>query len=200
MRPRLAKLLLCMLALYACATPEVLESRDPSAPNGIDFSGYWSIRKVSEDDGRRMSDSVRRATNGEVIPLPSGNSRRSVGRTRSSRRGQQQGQVQVFLENGELLKITQTADGMFVSFDRSVVEEFRFGENRIISIGEITAQRVSGWEGRDYVVETLDKGGMKLTERLTLLENGQVLRRHIVFRDREMQEVTMEQMFDRRPG
>ena len=200
MRPRLATLLLCMLALYACATPEVLESRDRSAPKGIDFSGYWSIRKVSEDEGRRMSESVRRATNGEVIPLPSGNSRQSVGRTRSSRRGQQQGQVQVFLENGELLKITQTADGMFVSFDRSVVEEFRFGENRIISIGEITAQRVSGWEGLDYVVETLDKGGMKLIERLTLLENGQVLRRHIIFRDREMQEVTMEQMFDRRPG
>ena len=200
MRFRIATSLLSMLVLHACATPEVLEPRNPVAPEGVDFSGYWIIREDSGDDRQRMTEAVDRATNGTNIPIPRNSSRRAEHGTRSSRRGRQEGQVLVFLENGELLKITQTADGIFVSFDRSVVEEFRFGENRMISVGEITAQRVSGWEGQDYVVETLDKGGMKLTERLTLTQNGQVLRRHIVFRGDDLQEVTMEQIFDRKPG
>ena len=135
------------------------------------------------------------------IVIPPEYSGRGSRRSRSSRSGGGgPGKVRVFLEQGDQIKVTQTAGGIFVSFDRSVVEEFRFGEQRVINIGEISAQRVSGWEGREYIVETLDKDGMKLTERFSLSEDGQLLRRHIVFRDRQMQEASMEQVFDRDPG
>ena len=60
-------------------------------------------------------------------------------------------------ETGKSLKVTQTEHGFFVSLDRSVVEEFGFGENRIVTLGPIEAQRVSGWEGATYIVETLDE-------------------------------------------
>ena len=93
--------------------------------------------------------------------------------------------------------MTQTAHGLFISFDRSVVEEYRFGENRIINVGEVEAQRVTGWEGTQLVVETLDKNSMKMTERLQLLDAGRVLERAITFRSREGEEETVVQRYDR---
>jgi hypothetical protein len=77
------------------------------------------------------------------------------------------------------LKITQTESGIFVSFDRSVVEEYRFGENRTISVGAISAARVSGWEGAAYVVETLDEDNAKLVDVYRLQNGGRRLQRSI---------------------
>ena len=85
--------------------------------------------------------------------------------------------VHVFFETGDSLKITQTHSGIFVSFDRSVVEEYRFGENRIVSVGAISAARVSGWEGAAYVVETLDEDGAKLVDVYRLQNGGHQLQR-----------------------
>jgi hypothetical protein len=82
----------------------------------------------------------------------------------------------VFLESGESLKVTQTSHGLFVSFDRAIVEEYRFGENREINIGPVAAQRVSGWDGAGYVIETLDKDGVILSERYSI-EDDALLRR-----------------------
>ena len=87
--------------------------------------------------------------------------------------------VHLFIESGKALKITQTPHGLFVSFDRAVVEEFTFGENRMISLGPIEAQRVSGWEGRVFVVETMGKKGATLTETWPLDSDGDVLVREI---------------------
>ena len=94
-------------------------------------------------------------------------------------RGARELLVHVFLETGTSLKITQTEDGLFVSFDRSVVEEYRFGENREISVGAISAERVSGWEGATYVVETLDDDGAKLVDVYRLQDRNRRLRRMI---------------------
>lgn len=77
------------------------------------------------------------------------------------------------------------------------MEEFRFGENRLINIGEVEAQRVTGWEGQQLVVDTLDKNSMKMTERLQMLETGSVLERSITFRSKQGETETIVQMFDR---
>ena len=105
--------------------------------------------------------------------------------------------VYVFLETGKSVKISQTAAGLFISFDRSVVEEYRFGENREVSVGAITATRVSGWEGEAYVVETLDDDGAKLVDTYRLLDDGQRLQRTIVIWHRNQKKLALEQDFDR---
>lgn len=105
--------------------------------------------------------------------------------------------VHVFLETGESVKVTQTRGALFVSFDRSVVEEYRFGEHRDISVGEISAERVSGWVGDAYVVETLDKDGAKLVDRYSLAPGGEALRRSIVLTSDGRTEIDLEQVFDR---
>jgi len=111
------------------------------------------------------------------IRIPPGGSTRNSGQ-RSSR-GKAGAAVRIFVENGESLKISQTDAGLFISFDRSVVEEYTFGENRVVSVGPIEAQRVSGWQNGSFIIQTLDEEGAILTESWRLAENGKVLVREI---------------------
>jgi hypothetical protein len=178
-------LLIALSAIAGCAAKEVLQPLPNSsvAPDGVDFSGTWVMRD-DESDGQR---SINRA-----VSQVGGSSVNS-----SSKSGSKNGRVQVFLETGSQLKIIQTPDGFFVSLDRSVVEEFRFGENRIINIGEIEAQRVSGWDGPVYTVITLDSNGMKMIDRFWLGDNIDVLLREITFLGRNNEQATVNQFFDR---
>lgn len=187
---------LLLVFLAGCASREVLVPKDAAAPTGVDFSGYWKLRDDVNEQQRRINDAIRQTDGVDerdlMRPLPGQVDER---RTRQSRnRG---GLVHVFLEYGKRLKITQTNAGLFISFDRAIVEEYRFGENREVQVGPVIADRVSGWDGADYVVETLDQNAMKLVERLRLQQNGEVLQRTITLRGRNMEQKTIVQLFDR---
>lgn len=191
-----------LLFAAGCTTPEVLQSRSSDAPEYVNFSGKWQLRKDSAADRDRINQAITKAAGGDtdIIPMPPEKRKANSTPARRASRRPDGGLVQVFLESGEHLKITQTPDGIFISFDRSVVEEFRFGENRIISVGEIEAQRVSGWDGDRYVVETLDRRGMKLTEQYFLSGDKETLHRLIVLRNKDDSDVTMQQSFSRESG
>jgi hypothetical protein len=176
-------LFVILATVAACATKEVLLPISGAAPEGVDFSGTWTIRE-HESAGRR---SINRAASQVAKPA-----KRS-----SSGHGRGSGLVQVFLETGRTLKIIQNQYAFFVSIDRSVVEEFQFGESRMIHIGEIEAQRVSGWDGPVYMVQTLDANGMKLIDRFWLSDDHNVLIRAITFRGRNDKTATVTQFFDR---
>jgi hypothetical protein len=105
--------------------------------------------------------------------------------------------VNVFLETGDLLKLTQTDYALFVSFDRAIVEEYRFGEKRTVNVGPIEADRVSGWEGRHYVIETLDDDGAKLVDSYGLSPDGGEMMRTFRVIDGNSVQVDVEQVFDR---
>jgi len=173
------------LVLCACASKPVLLPKSAVAPPGVDFSGQWLLR-----EGGGTGPAAERAPRME--PSLTGTSRRSR-RSRSSR----QSSVHVFLETGKSLKITQTDHGFFVSLDRSIVEEFTFGEDQIVTIGPIEAHRVSGWEGTRYVVETLDKQGAVLREEWHLDESGDVLLRDISIVENDKVKLAARQQFDR---
>lgn len=197
---RCAVLLTCVALLTACSGQrEMLAPRSPAVPEGVDLSGQWRMQDDFEDMRQRIERAIR-DTDGldeerfmrRMANLNSGNRRPS-----SKTIG---GLVHVFLENAERLKITQTVDGLFISFNRSIVEEYLFGEARMISVGGARAQRVSGWEGNQYVIETLGEEGMKLTERYELLDDGRRLTRQITLRSSDMDQVTIIQTYARAPG
>lgn len=191
-----AGLVLLLAALLAgCASREVLVPKSGEPPARLDFSGRWELRTDADVEQRRLNDAIRRTDgiDGGAILQPADVRRDS----HLLERRDHGGLVHVFLEHGRRLKITQTDSAIFISFDRAVVEEFRFGENREVSVGPVIADRVSGWEGNAYVVETLDENGMKLTERLELAEDGETLHRTIVLRARNHDAVTIVQEFDR---
>lgn len=190
------------LLVNGCVTPEILSPRSGTVPPGVDLSGNWVIRNNSVADQRRLREAINRTDGVKEEDIFRQPDRQS---TSQMRRSQSEGQVRgglvyVFLETGNALKVTQTADGLFISFDRAIVEEFRFGENRLVSVGAVEAQRVTGWEGDELVVETLDRNNMKLTERFRLIDGRAVLQRKITFRSKAGEEETIVQLFDRAKG
>lgn len=184
---------LCLLAaviLSGCSSRPVLMSKSPAVPAGLDLSGFWTLRA---GPGSALKADRNREPQ---FRIPSEKDIGRPGRSRSS--GRSSGPtVQLFLESGTALKITQTGAGLFISFDRSIVEEYTFGENRIVEIGPVEARRVSGWEGRAFVVETLDDQGNIMTETWRLDDDGNTLIRDItVVRGGKQQSFT-RQRFDR---
>jgi hypothetical protein len=177
---------LSLLILAACSSTPVLISKDAAVPVGVDLSGRWIIR--SDSSNQRF-----RADSGEERLIPSSRPQRS--RRQKSASG---ATVHVFIEFGKALKISQTNFGIFISYDRSIVEEFTFGENRLVSIGPIEAMRVSGWEGQAFVVETVDASGTTLYESWHLDADNAVLMRDVRISKDEDDSYKLRQIFDRK--
>jgi len=178
--------------VVACASKEILPEHSAIVPVGVDLSGQWVLRKDSGDTNRRLNEAEQMAAGGrdDILARPQQNtSRKRPGSL-----------VHVFLETGTNLKITQTADGLFISFDRAIVEEYIFGEYTQVSVGPVVASRSSGWEQQAYVIETLDKDGNKLIERYQLGDNVQLLIRQITLYKNRKVDLSLVQRFDRRDG
>ena len=95
------------------------------------------------------------------------------------------------------MNISQTESGLFISFDRSVVEEYTFGENRVVSVGPIEAKRVSGWENGSYVIQTLDNDGAILTESWRPVDEGKALVRELSIVKGDQEKYSALQRFDK---
>lgn len=180
-------LVLVAVAASGCAGREVLALRSSVVPDGLDLSGRWVLQEGSDDTIRRFRNAEVSAAGGDdSIFAPQRRPRRGDGSL-----------VYVFLETGRNLKITQTRQGLFISFDRSIVEEYRFGEHREISVGPVKADRSSGFEGSAYVIETLDMEGNRLVDRYELIDDGAVLLRQITVYKRKVIELSLVQKFER---
>ncbi len=194
--------LILPIVLCACASPEVLIPKFSAVPSGVDLSGQWKIRPESLQDQPRIREAIDRTDGVDNKRIM----REMLNRQKDARHGTRRsgassgGLVHIFLQTGKSLKITQTPHALFVSFDRAVVKEYRFGEDRPVSVGQAKAHRVSGWEDNAYVIETLGEKGMKLTDRYSLADDNQQLIRQITLRSKAMEEVTIVQEFDRQSG
>jgi hypothetical protein len=178
-----------LMLLSACGTEgPVLERKSAAVPAGVDLSGHWQLRQADADTVNRISEAERKAAGGdEGISLVPDRNTRKVRKRRSDG-----------VETGRSLQVTQTSDGLFISFDRSVVEEYRFGEQRQVNVGPVQAERVSGWDGSTYVIETLDKEGAKLIETYRLEDAGRTLQRTIWIERKDRNQLDIAQAFDRR--
>lgn len=176
-----------VIIFAGCVAAPLLESRSAIVPAGIDLTGNWQIRK----DAHAMH-----------LPVPGASQRILVPKKQSSRHAEHRKgsgvSAQLFLEFGESLKITQTDFSIFISYDRSVVEEYTFGENRLVTVGPIEAQRVSGWDGSAFVVATLDDDGTILNESWHLESDDSVLVRSIKMNKGAKEKFSLRQVFDRK--
>ncbi len=177
------------LGLAGCGSKPTLETKNPAVPAGVDLSGFWELR---QDPGESKRPNAAGSDESLIILSRSQRKQRST-RQRSSGGAS----AHVFLEFGDALKVTQTHYGLFISYDRSVVEEYTFGENREVTIGPIEARRVSGWEAGAFVVETLDDSSTILSESWRLAKSGDVLVRDIRISKGEDTSFEHQQLFDR---
>jgi len=162
-------------------------------PADVSFAGRWQ----QQDPGNEAATKIRNAEQSAAGGLDDVVAAARRDRGSDSGRGKKGPSVHVFLETGSRLKITQNAYGLFISFDRSVVEEYRYGEHRMISVGPIGAERVSGWRDGHYEIQTLGEEGGFLTETYALEQDGQVLVRTIMIKHKEEQTLSVRQLFDR---
>ncbi len=182
------------LALAACITqprPQLTPIGDV-IPAGVSLAGRWQLRAEGDEAERRIREAEHKSSGGlEDVVAPAGRDRNR------GRRGADGPSVYVFLRTGSKLKVTQTPDGLFISFDRSVVEEYRFREHRLVNVGPIEADRASGWQDGRYVIQTLDSEGALLQETYALEAGGKVLVRtvSVVYDDEEI--LSLRQAFDR---
>jgi hypothetical protein len=187
-------LALLSLALAGCAgssAPRLTPVGD-AIPGGVSLAGRWQLRAGGDDSERRIREAEQRTGSGlEDVVAPA---RRDYSR---SRRGADGPSVYVFLRTGNKLRVTQTPYGLFISFDRSVVEEYRFREHRLVNVGPIEADRVSGWVDGRYLIQTLDSEGALLEESYALEEGGKAMIRtlSIVHDDEEV--LSLRQLYDR---
>jgi hypothetical protein len=176
---------LLALAISACGSKPTLEPRAGGNPQQVDLSGRWVLRTGDELP----------VNHEQTIRMPKSSTRRQTEARRAQASRRSRGlSVHLFLESGKVLKVSQTDYGLFFSFDRAVVEEYNFGENRIVSIGPIQAQRVSGWEGPSFVVQTMDEEGHVLTESWALQEG--TLTREVSIARGEDVSFSKRQVFD----
>ena len=193
MRIMIAATLAVVLLLEGCATREELVAKSPVVPAGVNLSGQWRLGQDSRGTMQRIRDAEAAAAGGNEKLDHVTERKRQASRNRSD-----DGMlVRVFLEIGESLKVTQTDYGLFISFDRSVVEEYRFGEKREVNVGPVVADRVSGWNNEAYVIETLDSEGAKLIETYRLRDNGRNLIRTITILNDGSAQMNVEQTFDK---
>jgi hypothetical protein len=78
-----------------------------------------------------------------------------------------------------------------------VVEEYRFREHRLVNVGPIEADRVSGWVDGKYVIRTLDTEGALLEESYALVAGGDVLVRTVTVTYRKDTVLSLQQAYDR---
>ena len=190
---RFLPIAIALFCVSACVTPEVLVPKSAAVPAGVDFTGQWQLRDANDENTQRLNQADAAAAGGSADILKEAQRARTGRQSRASSGTA----VYVFLETGFRLKITQTKFGIFVSFDRAIVEEYRFGENRSVSVGPIVAARVSGWEGEVYVIETLDEDGAKLVEEYRLEDNASRLVRCITLWLKDTRTLDIEQIYDR---
>lgn len=160
--------LLLSVLLTACSAPPRLAALPASVPAGFDLSGLWQL----DDQELRYSQfAARRGANALIAKDP------------EPVKDAPGAALFVFLEKGQQLKITQTPAGLFVAFDRAIVEEYRFGELRTVSVGPIAAQRATGFKGRALTIETL--GDDRVLMRETYRRDGNELVREIRLTQKE---------------
>lgn len=177
--------MLSLTLLAACASPPVLVSKSAAVPVGVDLSGNWRVTGNPPGRGKPGTGVLDQEIN--IVKTAGPNRKRSSSGP----------SAQVFLEYGQSLKITQTQYGLFISYDRSIVEEYTFGENRVVKVGPIEAVRVSGWDGTAFVVETLDDSGTTLFETWHLENNGDLLVRDVRLSKKDKDSFVDKQLYDR---
>lgn len=178
-----------LLFIAACGAAPALLARPGGNPASIDLSGTWVLRGP-EAAPRPQEQTI-------VLPRPTSRVSEQTRQQPQRRSRSKDSAAHVFLETGKTLQISQTAFGLFISYDRAVVEEFTFGENRTVSVGPIEAQRVSGWVGGSLLIETMDENGFVLSESWQLQDDGTVLSRDVQIVKGDQQLMAMQQVFDR---
>jgi hypothetical protein len=193
----LCLLLFLMLSLNGCASIEELDKYSNNSLNEIDLNGSWVFSGKFEDNKQSIESAIKQTNNVNYRGIKTTGV--FDGRNTSKVKRNSRGVAHLFFENTNKIKITQTKYSLFINFNRSIVEEYSFGEVKKITIGNVIARRSSGWVNNVYRIDTLDDYGMKITEEYKLVNSSNILERLLIFRDRDLNEISVLQTYQKEP-
>ncbi len=159
--------IVCLTLLAGCASSLKLPSPSGAFPSEIEFEGDW--RRVESREEDQMEP--------DRLNLPT--SREATSRRTSGPRAKPGRKVRAFLEYGRQLRVTQLDTAVLISFDRSIVREYRYGEHRMTNVGPIVAERTTGFNGDVLEITTLDDAGGLMKESWRVRRNGRQLERRV---------------------
>ena len=186
-----------MLSLNGCASIEELDKYSNNSLNEIDLNGSWVFSGKFEDNKQSIESAIKQTNNVNYRGIKTTGV--FDGRNTSKVKRNSRGVAHLFFENTNKIKITQTKYSLFINFNRSIVEEYSFGEVKKITIGNVIARRSSGWFNNVYRIDTLDDYGMKITEEYNLVNSSNILERLLIFRDRDLNEISVLQTYQKEP-
>jgi|TARA_B110000438_G_scaffold38806_1_gene38617 hypothetical protein len=181
--------------LSSCASIEELDKYSNKNTSKTDLNGSWEFIGNFEDNKKSIASAVKK-TNDVIyqsIKTTGVFDRNNLSKVKPNSRGV----AHLFFENSKKIKITQTNYSLFINFNRSIVEEYSFGEVKKITLGNVIARRSSGWVNNSYRIETLDDYGMKITEEYKLTGSSNNLERMLIFRDRDLNEIRILQIYQK---
>lgn len=181
--------------LSSCASIEELDKYSNKNTSKTDLNGSWEFIGNFEDNKKSIASAVKKTSDViyQSIKTTGVFDRNNLSKVKPNSRGV----AHLFFENSKKIKITQTNYSLFINFNRSVVEEYSFGEVKKITLGNVIARRSSGWVNNSYRIETLDDYGMKITEEYKLTGSSNNLERMLIFRDRDLNEIRILQIYQK---
>ena len=181
--------------LSSCASIEELDKYSNKNTSKTDLNGSWEFIGNFEDNKKSIASAVKKTSDViyQSIKTTGVFDRNNLSKVKPNSRGV----AHLFFENSKKIKITQTNYSLFINFNRSIVEEYSFGEVKKITLGNVIARRSSGWVNNSYRIETLDDYGMKITEEYKLTGSSNNLERMLIFRDRDLNEIRILQIYQK---
>ena len=181
--------------LSSCASIEELDKYSNKNTSKTDLNGSWEFIGNFEDNKKSIASAVKKTSDViyQSIKTTGVFDRNNLSKVKPNSRGV----AHLFFENTKKIKITQTNYSLFINFNRSIVEEYSFGEVKKITLGNVIARRSSGWVNNSYRIETLDDYGMKITEEYKLTGSSKNLERMLIFRDRDLNEIRILQIYQK---
>lgn len=181
--------------MSSCASIEELDKYSNKNTSKTDLNGSWEFIGNFEDNKKSIASAVKKTSDViyQSIKTTGVFDRNNLSKVKPNSRGV----AHLFFENTKKIKITQTNYSLFINFNRSVVEEYSFGEVKKITLGNVIARRSSGWVNNSYRIETLDDYGMKITEEYKLTGSSNNLERMLIFRDRDLNEIRILQIYQK---
>lgn len=186
-RPRVGlALFAAMLALAACSSVGKLTS---SSPPALDLSGTWKLNRPASDDPAKLfadlharqhrapPPDVERADESEGgMPGEPGTHRRTSEDAGNGGRPPQRHQDGGLLTEVErqfaagrgILRISQSATEIAID-NGTRVRKFTPGGRSVVSVPGGVADQQSGWDGREFVIDTSGRNRPEIIERYSLI-------------------------------
>jgi hypothetical protein len=214
--------LLVLSTSFAAALVGCAIGASTQAPEGVRLDGTWKLDRSASDDPQKVIDKLREAAAKIASRRPPQGSPGLSGMGRGGRRGPpgqlppqeddaglvgphgvdllehslQMQTLRSFVARGDYLMVQQEPERFLLDYGGSG-RSFTPGERSVVSAETGVADQVSGWRGKEYVIDVKPQIGPSISEAYSLSPDHQHLIAHLHVDSSDLPKVDLTQVYDR---